>query len=376
MGQVSRISGFIERHTSLVSTPPILEMSAKVIKQQAGTFMNGFPGKCSYAVKANPEASVIAELARAGITTFDVASPLEMQIVRNIVPQATLHYHNPVRSRQEVAIALHAYGCRRFSVDHMDALNVLCSEGIQPNEIEIAIRFRMKTQSKAVQCFKSKFGVLRDEAVLLLDAASRMGFRIGLTFHPGSQTLSPTPYLEHIEEASRISRQANKPAEFLNVGGGFPSLYKGLDAQPLSHFFSSIRSCVETHFGNQQPRLECEPGRALVARAGTLVTQIKVARDDRKELYLNDGIYGGLMEFHQFPDLAPYYSCLDTVNTDLVEWTVYGPTCDPVDCLPSQLRLPENLQEGQNIHFHGVGAYSTATATRFNGYGAIDVRMT
>jgi len=375
MGQVSRVSDFFGQHTSLVSTPPVLEMSGTTLHSQARRFINGFPGETSYAVKANSEACIISELVKAGITTFDVASPLEMQIVRNILPQATLHYHNPVRSSQEVAIALHAYGCRRFSVDHMDDLEVLSSAGVQPGEIEIAIRFRMETINKAVQSFKSKFGILRDEAILLLDVASRMGFKTGLTFHPGSQTLSPTSYLEHIKEAARISRQAERQIAFLNVGGGFPSSYKGLEAQPLSCFFSKIRTCLEVQFGDQPPRLECEPGRALVARAGTLITTIKVARHDRAELYLNDGIYGGLMEFYQFPDLAPHYSCLSKADTEKMDWTVYGPTCDPVDCLPARLNLPKSLKEGDQIRFHGVGAYSTATATRFNGYGAIAVRM-
>lgn len=376
MGQVLNIEAFSRIENPLLEQPPILKMSKALLQKQAKFFIENFAGETSYAVKANSESLVIAELVKAGITTFDVASLHEMKIVRDILPTATLHYHNPIRSHQEVSIALHLYGCKRFSVDHIDALQALYEQASDASEIEVAIRFRMETQSKAVQSFKSKFGVLRDEAVSLLEEAHKMGFKTGMTFHPGSQTTSPAPYLEHMEEAKLINGQLTTDIDFLNIGGGFPSQYKGLETAPLQVFFDEIKSAYEAYFKPLNTHLECEPGRSLVANAGTLVTEVKVARSDRRELYLNDGIYGGLMEFHQFPDLFPEYVAKQNSHKNLsMNWTVYGPTCDPVDVLPYALDLPETIKAGDIIEFHGVGAYSTATATRFNGYGAIEVRM-
>lgn len=375
MGQVSTLSEFVWQHTSLLSIPPLLQMSADSLRERADLFLKSFPGETSYAVKANCETCVLDELVKAGIKTFDVASPLEMQLVRNVLPDAILHYHNPARSKQEMNIALHAYDCRRFSIDHLNDLNDLYQQVIDPTKIEVAIRFRMETQSEAVQSFKSKFGVLRDEAAILLKTATQMGFKTGLTFHPGSQTISPSPYREHIKEAGLISHEANTSVTFLNVGGGFPSYYRELHSSPLPEFFEAIKNSVERFFPGQAFPLECEPGRALVAASGTLVTEIKTVRHDKRELFLNDGIYGGLMEFYQFPSLAPHYEYAGQNNTEYVDWTVYGPTCDPVDCLPNKLRLPVDVQTGEKIMFYGVGAYSTATATRFNGYGAIEVQL-
>lgn len=376
MGQLSRIQEYITTQSPLLPSPPILKMSKAKLHTQAKLFLEHFSGKTSYAVKANAEAPVIAELVKAGINLFDVASPYEMKLIKEISPSASLHYHNPIRSKQEVALALSVYDCKRFSVDHEDALQSIFAQTQNPNNIEIAIRFRMETQSKAIQSFKSKFGVLKEEAISLLSLANAMGFKTGLTFHPGSQTTSPAPYLEHMQEAFEIQKQLSQPLQFLNIGGGFPAHYKMIETETLPNFFKQIDVKYHACFNPTITKLECEPGRALVAGAGTLVTDIKAARVDRRELYLNDGIYGGLMEFHQFPDLFPEYSTsLYENTTQKKDWTVYGPTCDPIDVLPYKLSLPSTLKEGDKIEFHGVGAYSTATATRFNGYGAIEVRM-
>jgi len=376
MDQLSPIQDFTETNSPLLPLPPILKMSKTHLQKQASLFRESFSGETSYAVKANAEAPVMTELVNAGINVFDVASPHEMKLVRDILPSATLHYHNPIRSKQEVYLALNMYECKRFSVDHMDALQAIYAQTNAPEEIEVAIRFRMETKSKAVQSFKSKFGVLKDEAITLLNVAHAMGFKTGLTFHPGSQTSSPAPYLEHMQEAFEIQKQLSHSLQFLNIGGGFPTHYKMLEKETLPNFFKQINAKYHACFNADMTKLECEPGRALVAGAGTLVTDIKAARAERNELYLNDGIYGGLMEFHQFPDLFPEYSTPLSGNTrPTKEWTVYGPTCDPIDVLPYKLSLPSTLYEGDKIEFHGVGAYSTATATRFNGYGAIEVQM-
>ena len=376
MGQVSNVVDFTKVPNPFLPAPPILKMSKRHLHHQAQLFISKFPGETSYAVKANSERPVVAELVKAGITTFDVASLHEMELVKSILPAAKLHYHNPVRSREEVSIALNLYDCKRFSVDHIDALKEIYQQAVDPRVIEIAIRFRMETKSKAVQSFKSKFGVLRDEGVALLNAAHEMGFKTGLTFHPGSQTTSPAPYLEHLEVAAFINGEATHGISFLNIGGGLPSSYQMIKTDSLSVFFHKIGESFQKHFNSHSIKLECEPGRALVAGAGTLVTRIKNSRCDRQELFLNDGIYGGLMEFHQFPELFPHYeSTSQTSPANLMKWTVYGPTCDPIDVLPYALTLPANLLEGDEIEFKGVGAYSTATATRFNGYGAIEVQM-
>ena len=356
---------------------PRLHISSKTLKHQALRFLHGFNGSTSYAVKANDNPDIIRNLHSAGISHFDVASIPEMEAVKSAAPFSRLHYHNPVRSIQELQTALLKYNCRRFAVDHLDELEKIAAIVADPSQIEIAIRFRDPAPSQAVQAFKSKFGASELEAAQLLLRAKARSFRTGLTFHPGSQTLNPEPYVHHIATASRISKTSGVKLDFLNVGGGFPANYTGLEPQPLKRYFTAIADAVARNFGSRAPLLECEPGRALVAEAGILETRIKAIRRDRCEVFLNDGIYGGLMEVSQFPDLQPQYELSGNPcpRHNLQEWTAYGPTCDPIDVLPFKLALPGNIAEGQRLNFHGVGAYSTATATRFNGYGCIDVAI-
>lgn len=353
---------------------PQLQMSRRKLEAQANHFIEGFPGETSYAVKANSDVNVVRILAEAGVAVFDVASLEEMATVREAAPDAVLHYHNPVKSRDEITLALTEFGCRRFAVDHESELEKIAELAADTSVIEIAVRFRLESDGNAVQSFSSKFGANIEEAIHLLRRAHQLGLICGLTFHPGSQTLSPDAYCRHIEAAGRISRTAGIPIAFLNVGGGFPSHYRFLDAPALPVYFQAIKDATVQAFGEQHPKLECEPGRGMVGRAGRLIASIKCVRGDRREAFLNDGIYGGLMEWSQFPALHPEYAHRRNGTGQpgpVCDWTVYGPTCDPIDVLPARLSLPEDVCDGDLVIFDGLGAYSTATATRFNGYGAL-----
>ena len=77
-----------------------------VLQATARRFQQGFDGLVTYAVKANAGEEVLTNLVAAGIRAFDVASPREMYAVRAVCPDAVLHYHNPVRSPEEVAVAV------------------------------------------------------------------------------------------------------------------------------------------------------------------------------------------------------------------------------------------------------------------------------
>jgi len=355
------------------SDGPIMVITVDKLRECVERFIKGFPGQTTYALKANAHPGIIEAFGKSGITTFDVASIREMQDVRQVLPDAKLHYHNPVRSREEIAAAYFEFGCRRFSIDHRAELSKIHSIVSEPTDIEIAVRFKRDQVSEAVQAFDSKFGASEEQAVELLKVAKSHGFAVGLTFHPGSQTPNSKPYADHCHSAASIGHKAGITPEFINVGGGFPGAYTGLQCAPLEDFFSGIDRACHSAFEGHPPRLECEPGRALVSPSGRLLTTVKAVRRDKGELFLNDGIYGGLLEVSQFPSMQPAYG-LDRNSAAGVtskRWTAFGPTCDPIDVLPFKLDLPCDVAEGDVVWFDGVGAYSTATATRFNGYGSV-----
>jgi ornithine decarboxylase len=330
----------------------------------ARQFLRGFPGEVTYAVKANPSSFVVEALAREGMQAFDVASPEEMALVRAAAPQARLHYHNPIRSRAEIAEA-RRYGVISWSVDRMSELEKLGDI----TDCEIAVRLKLPVMG-AVYDFGSKFGAAPEAAAELLRAVVAKGGKPSITFHPGTQCRDPQAWVSYIKAAAQLSFDTGIPLHRLNVGGGFPA-HRNDPAPDLDLIFQAIAGATREAFGTAAPQLVCEPGRAMVAEAFELALEVKAI--DGNAIFLNDGIYGGLSEWR---DLDPSQR-ITTFAPDGTrrrgepkDNTVFGPTCDSLDRLSDTVALPRDLEEGDFLIFHACGAYSTALSTRFNGYGA------
>ncbi|MBV0911364.1 type III PLP-dependent enzyme [Anianabacter salinae] len=345
---------------------PVIYFDPAALERAAQTFIGGFPGLVTYAVKANPDARVIEALAAQGMTAFDIASPWEARLVAHHAPGAVMHYNNPVRARAEITEAL-ALGVRSFSVDAQSELDKLIACGL-PTGAEVSVRFRLPVKGAAYD-FGSKFGADPEAASDLLRQVTEAGFNASLTFHPGTQCTDPEAWARYIERAALIADEAGVTLHRLNVGGGFPAHRAG-SAPVLAWVFDVIETAVTRAFGETPPALVCEPGRAMVADAFILAAQVRAVRGD--DVFLNDGIYGALSEWR---DIGPS-DRIRALAPDGTERTgdtalrpVFGPTCDSLDRLPGLVALPETLGEGDYVIFDGIGAYGTAIATRFNGYG-------
>lgn len=349
---------------------PVIYAAPSVLRGNALRFLVGFPGMVTYAVKANPAEFVLTNLAAAGVEGFDVASPHEMAQVALATPDAVMHYNNPVRSEAEIIASLQ-HNVVSWAVDAQSELDkLLC---YLPQGAEIAVRFKLPVSGAAYD-FGSKFGAGPACAAALLRQVARMGYVPAMTFHPGTQCTDPNAWAAYITQAAEIARHAGVDLARLNVGGGFPAHYTRGDSPLLEPIFDTIARSVDTAFGTNAPALVCEPGRAMVAEAFTLSTRIKSIRDG-DHVFLNDGLYGGLAE----ANVIGLTNRIDIIAPDgrrrngrLVPRVVFGPTCDSIDRLPDTVALPADMREGDYVMFRGAGAYSTATATRFNGYGALE----
>jgi ornithine decarboxylase len=348
---------------------PTLLFAPAALTASARRFLDGFPGLTSYAVKANPEPAVILGLAAAGVRAFDVASAAEVRLLRRLVPEAALHYHNPVKARGEIAYAL-GEGVRTFALDSMAELDKLAAAAGDVI-IEASVRFRLPVSGAAYD-FGAKFGADPDRAADLLRAVAARGWRPSLTFHPGTQCEDPAAWTAYIHAAAEIARAAGVCLHRLNVGGGFPAGLYGPEPD-LAPYFTAIAEARDAAFGDAPPPLVCEPGRALASGCMALAAQVTLVREDGA-VFLNDGVYGGMDEMRVLgrarraraltPDGAPRESAPRPT-------VVFGPTCDSVDRLPGALALPETLREGDYLLFDGLGAYGSVTTTGFNGYGAL-----
>lgn len=349
---------------------PVHFFAPIVLQDQAKKFIDGFNGLVTYAVKANPERPVISNLVAAGITAFDVASPNEIRLLREIAPDATLHYNNPVRSKSEIRFAYDA-GVKSYSVDGFREFNKICKI-IPVDGVEISVRIKLPV-SGAVYDFGSKFGATPEKAIKLLRRVKAMGFIPSITFHPGTQCEDPHAWRAYITEAAAIARAASVTLKRLNVGGGFPGTTAN-GVPDLARFFTLIDQTIEAEFGEHHPALVCEPGRAMVSGSFTLATRVKSVNDNG-DVFLNDGIYGGLSEFpvldvaRAFKVFTPSGQHQNETNTPT---QVFGPTCDSLDVLPGKLNLPENITDDDYVVFENMGAYVKGVTTNFNGYGQIE----
>ena len=337
---------------------PVLCLSPRVLQASYRRFHAGFPGLVTYAVKANPAPIVLDNLAAAGLAAFDVASPEEMAAVRDICPG-------------EIAAGV-AGGVTSWSVDCPVELEKL-ARAVAPGA-EIAVRFRLAVIGAAYD-FGSKFGADPEEAAALLAQVAARGFRPSLTFHPGTQCTAPEAWGAYVRAAAEIAGRAGVRLHRLNVGGGFPAERGRGEGQSLDAIFAAIGHAAQEAFAGSPPPLVAEPGRAMVADAMVLVTRIQAIRA-RGDVFLNDGIYGGLAEcgvlgtVRGLRAISPEGHLRRGTPRPRV---VFGPTCDSLDRLAEPVPLPDDAEVGDYLIFPGMGAYSLATVTRFNGYGAISV---
>lgn len=349
---------------------PVLYFSPDQLQATARRFQAGFPGLVSYAVKSNPGEEVLANLVAAGITAYDVASPVEMRAVRAVCPEAVLHYNNPVRSPAEVAVAA-ALGVRSFSVDSLSELDKL-TRRVAPDS-EISVRLALPVRGAAYD-FGAKFGVGPEAAVTLLRAVVARGFTPSMTFHPGTQCADPAAWGAYIAVVAEVARAAGVRLARLNVGGGFAAHRTGA-APDLEAIFGHVGAEVARVFGPEALALVCEPGRAMVAEAFDLAVRVKALRESGA-IFLNDGVYGGLTEIRDIgaPDRIRVLAPDGTERRGAVQpRVVFGPTCDSIDRLPDPLPLPGDLAEGDYLLIAGMGAYTRSLSTDFNGYGLRDV---
>lgn len=333
-----------------------------------------FRGDTLYAVKSNPAPAVLDLVYAAGTRHFDTASLPEIELVRGRYPDANCHFMAPVRLPGTARIAFQEHDIRDFVVDCDFELEKLLAETNGGSNCRIFVRIATRPGG-AVFDLSGKFGTTAGDAVWLLRRIGKAGAAPAVTFHVGSQCLSPLSYAQAIELACRIAAMAGVEIAALDIGGGFPAPYPGQDVPPYSVYFAAIGEALETLPNPGKLSLLCEPGRALIAEGVSLVTQVVLRKGDK--LFLNDGIYGSFDELTLPGSTTDYRTsvfALDVKGLAVVRsaaasaFRVYGPTCDTLDVLPRPFWLPDTITAGDFIVFDCIGAYSYAVRTNFNGF--------
>ena len=332
-------------------------------------FQNKFPGKILFAVKTNPHPEVIKTLIKSGIDQFDVASIEEIKAVRKFSQTAKCSYMHTVKSRESISEAYFKYGVKTFALDTKDELIKIIESTGNSNDLELFVRVSVSNEHAEIDLSK-KFGALNSEATGLLRLAKQYSNKIGLSFHVGSQCMHPISYSKGITEIGNIIKKTKIIPNYINVGGGFPTIYPDLIPQSLDNYFDEIKKSLDNLKIDNMPEIICEPGRALVAESGSTIVRVNLRK--KQKLYINDGTYGTLFDAGTpnivFPSKMIKDCSNKIISKKFTAFDFYGPTCDSMDYMKGPFLLPNNIKENDYIELGQLGSYGLTFRTQFNGF--------
>jgi len=354
---------------SLRPVEPVTLLRPHAARRAARFFVEKFPGRSLYAVKANPSPELLRILWDSGVTHYDVASIGEVRLVAETLPQATQCFMHPVKAEEVIAEAYFEHGVRTFSLDTMDELEKIVRATNGAQDLNLLVRISVDN-GHARLSLGAKFGAEPAEMKQLLLATRQAADALGICFHVGSQAMSPAAYAEALTRVRDAIVEASVTVDIVDVGGGFPSVYPGMEPPALETYFSVIHAGYEALPISYSAELWCEPGRALCAEYASVLVRVEKRRGD--ELYINDGAYGALFDAAHIGWRYPVRLMRDQRSrVRPANFSFYGPTCDDLDRMAGPFELPGDVGTGDYIEVGMLGAYGCAMRTGFNGFGAV-----
>ena len=348
---------------------PVYCIRKNSILSSSKYFQNKFQGKILYAIKTNPHPAVIRTIIKSGINQFDVASVEEIKAVRKFSQSAKCSFMHTVKSRESISEAYFRFGIKTFALDTKDELIKIIESTSNAKDLELFVRISVSNEHAEIDLSK-KFGALNSEVNGLLRLVKQHSKKVGLSFHVGSQCMHPISYSKGINEIGNIIKKTKIIPDYINVGGGFPTIYPDLIPQSLDNYFDEIQKSLKNLKLNDLPEIICEPGRALVAESGSTIVRVNLRK--KHKLYINDGTYGTLFDAGTpnivFPSKMIKDSSNKIISKKFTSFDFYGPTCDSMDYMKGPFLLPNNIKQNDYIELGQLGAYGLTFRTQFNGF--------
>jgi ornithine decarboxylase len=370
-GSFVRLSHKLE--TFLLTRPgtPFLAIDLDLVRRKYEDLRSCFPrAAMHYAVKANAAPSVIATLAALG-SSFDVGSRAELDVclAQQVGPER-ISFGHTAKKAADIAYAF-ARGVRCFGFDSEGELDKLAQHA--PGA---GVMCRLQTTGEhADWALSRKFGCVSEMALDLLVRSRECGLDpLGVSFHVGSQQTDPSQWREPLMDAATLYRElARRGIELprIDIGGGFPAQYRGR-ITPLDRYAGVIHRALADAFGLSCPAVMIQPGRAIVADAGVIESEIVlIARKSpdaaSRWVYLDIGRSGGLTETQ---DECIRYRLRTPRTGQTGPVILAGPTSDSADMLYEHTAydLPLSLEVGDRVEILSAGAYTSGYASSFNGF--------
>ena len=348
-------------------TEPVYCIRRNSIRLASKFFQNKFPGKILYAVKTNPHPVVLQTLLDSGIKHYDVASIKEIETIKNLNPEVECSYMHTVKSREDIKEAYFKYNIKTFALDTKDELIKIIESTNHAKDLRLFVRVSVSNEHAEIDLSK-KFGAITSEATGLLRLGKQYAYKLGLSFHVGSQCMHPISYAKGISEIGNIIKRTKIVPDIINVGGGFPTIYPDLVPQPMQSYFDEINKGLKNLKLQKLPEIICEPGRSLVAESGSTIVRVNLRK--KQKLYINDGTYGTLFDAGTPNIVYPSRVIKNgrVISKKLTSFDFYGPTCDSMDYMKGPFILPNNIKENDYIELGQLGAYGLTFRTQFNGF--------
>lgn len=343
--------------------PPYILIDKQVVREKVSIIGKNIKNsKVFYAVKANPDISILAFLNSLGIG-FEIASEGELQILRSlgIAPDRIIS-SNPIKTLKFLEQAS-SYGINFFAYDSAAEVEKLSKYASGRN---VYIRLSVPNEGSEWPLSK-KFGVELDESLELILYAKKRGLvPVGITFHVGSQCNNVYNWNAALDKAKELWESADQNGikfRMLNIGGGYPIRYTK-NVVDIETIEKKIDRVISRKF-SKDVEIFIEPGRAVVGDAGIFVSNVigKARRGDENWLYIDVGVFNGLMESIG----GIKYVYIVGSRNDSERWTIAGPSCDSFDVIDRDVVLPEP-EVGNRILILSAGAYTVSYASEFNGF--------
>jgi ornithine decarboxylase len=366
-----RLATLTERHGT-----PLLVLQPHLVARRYRELTAKLPGfRMHYAVKASPHPLVLSTIAICG-GGFDVATNAEIDLLQSLsVPMDRCIHTNPIKKPSDIDHA-YAAGIRTFVVENPCEVQKFTG---RPSDIELLVRLAFRNPA-AKSDLSSKFGVEPVDAELLVKHVIAAGVQFaGFSFHVGSQSASAAPYgvalRDTLELIAHIAESLDVRARVIDIGGGFPVAYR--ESMPT---IDDVAGVIDDALGSQRNdfTLLAEPGRYLAADCMTLLTSVvgTAERGGQVWHYLDDGVYGSYSNV-MTEDVHPPILALRELTDDNVPCrpvTLAGPTWDSADVVARDYPMPA-LDVGDILVSPMMGAYTSVTASRFNGIPATPIVM-
>ena len=351
----------------LKPTEPVYCIRRNSIRLASRFFQNKFPGKILYAVKTNPHPIVLQTLLDSGIKHYDVASIKEIETIKNLNPEVQCSYMHTVKSREDIKEAYFKHNIKTFALDTKDELIKIIESTNNAKDLRLFVRVSVSNEHAEIDLSK-KFGAITSEAAGLLRLGKQYAYKLGLSFHVGSQCMHPISYAKGISEIGNIIKRTKIVPDIINVGGGFPTIYPDLVPQSMQSYFDEISKGLKNLKLQKLPEIICEPGRSLVAESGSTIVRVNLRK--KQKLYINDGTYGTLFDAGTPNIVYPSRVIKNgrVISKKLTSFDFYGPTCDSMDYMKGPFILPNNIKENDYIELGQLGAYGLTFRTQFNGF--------